>query len=354
MSRIPADVLVRCDGSSTIGMGHVVRCLALAVELRGRGLAVAFAVKEGPPATGEIERRGFPVVPGPEAADLEEPGAPAWIRRRLAETGARALVLDARDGLTRSVVASIRDGGVFVVDIDDPEDKRLEANLAVCPPVPQALALDPADFHGELLVGPEWILLRPELLAAAERRTPPAKPRVLVTMGGADPFGLTARAVRALSDLDPAVPVDVVLGPAFSGEAALETALRAARRAFDVIRAPADPLAVFGRAAIALACFGTTSYELALLGVPAVYVALTEDHAESASAFVEAGAALCLGLHDRVEDGAMLEAVRELLAAPERSPRMAEAGRKLVDGKGAAHVADRVAAALARQGEAAQ
>ena len=36
---------------------------------------------------------------------------------------------------------------------------------------------------------------------------------------------------------------------------------------------------------LAVASFGVTAYELAAVGVPAVYLCLTDDHAESAEAF---------------------------------------------------------------------
>ena len=41
-------VLIRCDGSSLVGFGHLVRCLALADELRDSTSAhIAFASLEG-------------------------------------------------------------------------------------------------------------------------------------------------------------------------------------------------------------------------------------------------------------------------------------------------------------------
>ena len=56
-----AQILIRCDGSHTVGLGHVVRCLALAEELRGRhDVDCAFALGADELAAEQIVGHGFP------------------------------------------------------------------------------------------------------------------------------------------------------------------------------------------------------------------------------------------------------------------------------------------------------
>ncbi|MBW1613303.1 MAG: hypothetical protein JRJ57_04875, partial [Deltaproteobacteria bacterium] len=82
-------------------------------------------------------------------------------------TKANVLILDVRDGLSKSVLRNIKQKfDIKIVTIDDPEDKRLEADLAFYPPVPQVKRIDWTGFTGELYVGWEWVILRREFVNA--------------------------------------------------------------------------------------------------------------------------------------------------------------------------------------------
>src|SRR5262249_15568430 len=90
-------ILVRCDASAEIGFGHVVRCLAVADELRALGCEVAFAMRRGPLGFQLVEERGFAVHRTPEAIDDR-----AWLGEVSRATAAAALVVDVRDQLSRA------------------------------------------------------------------------------------------------------------------------------------------------------------------------------------------------------------------------------------------------------------
>ena len=68
-------ILIRTDASIQIGTGHVMRCLTLADELRGRGAEVIFACREfDGNLCGYIEEKGYivhhlPVSDAPKQGD---------------------------------------------------------------------------------------------------------------------------------------------------------------------------------------------------------------------------------------------------------------------------------------------
>lgn len=102
-------------------------------------------------------------------------------------------------------------------------------------------------------------------------------------------------------------------------------------------------------ATVAVASLGVTAYELAACGVPAVLLSLTDDHAESASAFAAADIAISLGVHAGVADSAIADGVAALLADGARRAAMGARARALVDGRGAARIAAEIAAEAARR-----
>ena len=151
-------ILFRCDGSVGVGMGHVVRCLALADELQeNQSCNIHFAMRKSELGINKV-KESYPVIGSNEKAFYYA----NWLNECVKKVDARAIVFDVRDGLTRAVVKELRNNGVLIVTIDDPEDKRLEADLAFYPPVPQVKSIDWAGFTGELHIGWEWVILRKE------------------------------------------------------------------------------------------------------------------------------------------------------------------------------------------------
>lgn len=166
-------------------------------------------------------------------------------------------------------------------------------------------------------------------------------------MGGSDPAGLTLQALSAVDRLEDDFTATVVLGRGFVHEDALANWLASSSREYDIRGDVTDMADLMTQADMAIASFGVTAYELAPMAVPAVYLCLTEDHAESASALAAAGAAVTLGVHHRVDEATLSEHVAALLRDADRRADMATRASQLVDGRGAARVAalivDRIA-----------
>jgi spore coat polysaccharide biosynthesis protein SpsF len=332
--------LLRCDGDERLGLGHVSRCLAIAEELRdGHGWGVAFAVATGEAGIALTTRAGFPIE------RLADAGEELWLDSVIARRRPDALVLDVRTALGREAVARWRSGGTLTAVIDDTDERRLAADIAFFPPVPQVRRLDWAGFTGTVHVGWEWVPLRREF-AGRPPAPPQARPTVLVAMGGSDPAQLTLRSLVALDRVPGDIDIVVALGGGCSDEEAVAHAAVASRHRVHVHRDVADMAALMGAATVALASLGVTAYELAACGVPAVLLSLTDDHAESASAFADVGIAVSLGVHSHVGDAAIAGAVASLLADGPGRAAMSRRARSLVDGRGAARIAAALAAAL--------
>jgi spore coat polysaccharide biosynthesis protein SpsF len=98
---------------------------------------------------------------------------------------------------------------------------------------------------------------------------------------------------------------------------------------------------------LALASFGVTAYELAARGVPSIHLCLTEDHASSASAFMEQGMAVSLGVYDQVSVPVLANAAELMIGDEPGRARMSDTCLRNMDGKGAARVAMMIARRIA-------
>lgn len=324
MASTPKHVLIRCDAAPETGFGHVVRCLALADELRDRhGCQIDFAMLQGPQGVAQVQTQGYAVyTPEYQSDGLDED---RWLQDLVAKGRHQVLVLDVRTRLSCTAVQSIRESGVLVVTIDDPSERRLAADLAFYPPVPQVQRLDWTGFTGELFVGWDWVLLRPQFAQAARKarasmsKEKPQSQRedqrrtVLVSMGGSDPAGLTLMALEALEQLDINLRVLVVIGGGFMHETALHERLHTAKLQYEIYRNVTDMASLMAKADLAVASFGVTAYELAAMHVPTIYLCLTEDHALSACAFVSEGLGTSFGHYADLTLETLISAMNEFL-----------------------------------------
>lgn len=334
--RLTARFVLRCDASLELGMGHLVRCEALAEELIWRhGCEVRFALRGSDAAAAYAVKRGHDVIRMPDDVDRATPALVEAAR----QTHADAVVLDVRDPFPVACLASLRSQGVLLAAIDDESELRLAMDLVFSPPMPQIEALSWAGFTGTRHVGWEWVPLRREFAQAA-RCAPAGSGSLLVCMGGADPAGLTLQAIRALEGLDEPDAITVVVGDLFARGPELRALCARSRHAIAVQEAVTEMAALMRGSSLALASFGVLAYELAALGIPALHVSLTPDHALCAARFEEAGMARHAGLAEDLSEARLAEQVERLWRDREVRAAMSARARARVDGRGARRIAE--------------
>lgn len=212
---------------------------------------------------------------------------------------------------------------------------RLETELIVVPYVGAPRSLPTGS--GRLLGGAHWAIIDDRTRACADTERECGDRRVLVTAGGADPHGITELALEALLPAD-SLDVRCVIGPFFGEERASALRRRAERDGASVVVAPQDLCREFVWADLAVSATGLTKYELALHGLPAVFVSGDESQARAHAPFAEACTGIDMGTVARTEPAQLAAVVDDLLRDRGRRTKMAEAGRRLVDGRGAERV----------------
>lgn len=323
-------IIFRLDGGRSVGMGHIVRCHWLASALRDMdGGPISFCMNQDDIGISVVQSRGWPVL----RVAAEELGA--------ADGDTRMVVIDLPGGVSAEAVRCLRESNPrsLVVLMEGTCTGRIEADLVVSPierlPDPSSWR----GFRGERYEGPPYAILDPAF-ARVPRRLSSAvqEPRILVTMGGSDPFGLTLQALRALDNMEEIFSVTIAVGPAFLHDVELQTWLASARRHYECRRED-SLLHLMVNSDLALVSFGTTVYELAAAGVPAIALSITEDHAQAAEVFAQGGSLMHLGLFFAISAAQIQSAVREFLHDQQFRLRMAQRGQALIDGKGAERVA---------------
>lgn len=213
MSSALPRLIVRADGNARIGLGHVVRSMAVADVVRAEFTEVLVAVAEPLPALRAlVAANGFHLCP------LAEPSAAALVPL-LRPTDVVLL-----DGLAFDTAyqRAVRALGCRVVVIDDLHAYPMVADLVINHGPEATPALYTAPPETRYCLGPGFTMVRREFRERARQPWPvPRAASVLVCFGGADPQQFTHATLRALLGIDSVRAVGVVTGAAYQHGPAL-------------------------------------------------------------------------------------------------------------------------------------
>ncbi len=339
MSRL----LFRADAGRATGVGHVMRCLAIAETVRSGGDAVALSgsVDDVPWLSELLAGNGIELLePATDAEDLLMLGA----RRKCDAIVVDHYLLTGDLSGSPIPVASMVDGDFGARPADllvDPGMAALNSDAALC--------------------GPRYAPVRASVRAARLRRaartaadpTPwrhrPA--RILLVLGGTDPLGLTRLLADTLRDLPVRAAVTAVLArgqePSYEDLAISWRTAKgpagAGRSEGPCLVAPGPQLPeLLADADIVVSAAGTTTHELCHIGVPGALICVADNQRRGYDALVASKGAVGLGTAADVsaDPSSVTAAVAALLGDPDRYQRMSVTAGRLVDGEGAQRILD--------------
>jgi UDP-2,4-diacetamido-2,4,6-trideoxy-beta-L-altropyranose hydrolase len=312
-------IVIRCDASDTMGGGHAMRCLTLANALAGKGAEVVFVTASMPVALEErIAGAGHRIERIPPSPDLQREGS-EWEEPPLS---AEAQVTDA---IATGVAAGRSDWTIVdhylldahwhsaarafadhVLVIDDLANRSCDCDILL----DQTFGRSAEDYRelvprdARVLAGATYALLRPEFArersaALKRRRRDEGVRRILISMGTADPDGITARILHGVLAVVPECAIDVILG---SEASSLDHVRRLADSSPRIsVHVNSERMAELMRDAdIAMGAAGTTSWERCCLGLPTITHVLAENQRLVAANLERAGATVVADTLDTI------------------------------------------------------
>lgn len=313
--------LLRTDIGGNHGMGHAVRCLALAKALQARGAEVSFVTST--PALAVF------VAPFACVDTLFAPPLPKI----------DAYVVDTKDAdLSEDYYATVRRNGPKVVRIDHPSATPGACDLLIAPVAhwsPETVSRLRTAFGERFLYGLEYVMLAPEV--TAQTPVPYAEREhgmIVFCAGGSDPSGALAQMHTWAKDVLPDAHKYFCVGaqqdiPCGTGDGYVR---------FD--------RAYLAEASLAVCLFGVTPYECLSYRTPVLMLAHTEENCDGAQWLMRAsnGAAWWIGSLNIPEalttQGNFCASMQYAWTVSKL--RMHDASVNLLDGLGTQRVADAI------------
>ena len=333
-------VFIRCDGGTHIGMGHVVRCLALANMLRDY-FDVSFVLQETEESVYQwITQQGFRYTTLSRTTDYEMDctNLLAVLNEKDRNTG--VVVLDGYHFKT-TYQQAIQQLGYKVIAIDDLHSWHHTANAIINHAPDVSPSTYDCEAHTRLLLGLDYALLRPEILdASRSKRIVKQAKSFLISMGAADESNCTAffaqllvtqfphaevrllmsslnphyTAIQAIAEIHPQIKIYLNLNTHELTDALMQT---------DVVICPASTISI---EACAMGCSLITGYtapnQLGIL-----------------NGLINHGAAISLGAFQSLTETEALNCIRNFSEDINAREKQLKQQRTLIDGKSACRLA---------------
>ena len=311
------EIVFRTNGNSKVGMGHLIRCLALALELQKRSdCRISFLIGRAAKSASKISECGY------------------RIKYHLAN-GFADVIITSLPQIGLSYCRQLKEKAGLLVCLDDSEARRFSADIVVRGSVVPQLRDCDSGNRAKLLLGPDFMVLNRDF-QKFNRKNKKIKSKVrsiLITMGGSDVNNLTPKVMCALRGLKD-IKKTVIAGPVFKSIGRLKGAGDYILK-YDV----SNMAELMFSSDLIISGGGMSLYELACVGAPGIVLCQTNYQLLEANCFQKKGAVINLGPGRHVSEGAITSSVDDLLNKPKKRKMMSLAGKKLVDGRAAGRVA---------------
>ena len=281
------------ESSHARGMGHVFRSCVLADAFAAAGHAVKFYINDHAAALQLLQGRGivFDIVPLEDATQ-------DWETAAFARDAVDVWICDRHRTDIRSTMR-MKATNVPLVTFDDRGSGAAASDLHIA-----ALAFDPAEaLAGNRVVrGVSYLILGPQI--AAYRRPRTSAERIIVSLGGADTYGVTTKVMRLLSDAGRSATV--IVGPAFTH---LDDLTRATTPAFTIKRNVPSLLEEFAAHDLAVTGGGMTPFEANATGLPCIVIANEDFEVPVGRELQRLGGALFAGHHEHLDETLFSQAI---------------------------------------------
>ncbi|MBE7532518.1 MAG: UDP-2,4-diacetamido-2,4,6-trideoxy-beta-L-altropyranose hydrolase [Ardenticatenaceae bacterium] len=343
-------LLIRADGGTQMGTGHLMRCLALAQGWQEAGGEVLFVLAWEMPAIEErLRQEGMQVahLVGVVAGSEADAAATAVLAR---QHHARWIVVDGYH-FGSAYQKQIKEAGYSLLFIDDNAhadhyyaDLVLNQNIYA-----QAHLYQAREPYTRLLLGTSFALLRREFWPwrGWQRPMPEVARHLLVTLGGSDPDNVTLKVIQALQQLSGEWEAVIAVGGQNPHYQELVTAVGNDPRFHLRQNVPNMP-ELMAWADVAVSAGGSSCWELAFMQLPAAVVVLAPNQSPIAQALQHDGCVVNLGDHTVLTTSIILMVLESLVCDRDHYRVMSMRGRQLVDGLGT----DRVLAQFQRASHA--
>lgn len=347
-------IAIRADGGPSIGMGHIMRCLNLAIELRLLGCEIFFIskIKEG---ILKIINSGFTAIPLEYNDNIKnikgfEYGDKAELKTEcnniiniINEYSLDAIIVDSYN-VDDNYLLTIKKHVKKLCYIDDVNEFVYPVDVLINGNVTGKLYRYHKFYDNEIMfLGTEYNLTRQEFRDIPQKKINKNIKEIMITVGGADPQNATIKLLdiinqhKVLADKK----INVIVGPAFTNIDVIKNySLHFSN--LNVMENVHTMSKIMMSSDIAISAGGSTLYELCACGVPTIALIFAENQKGIVEYLEKANLIFSAGWFNELRPEKFQLILNNLICDNSIRENMSKSMQNLIDGYGAKRLADQL------------
>jgi UDP-2,4-diacetamido-2,4,6-trideoxy-beta-L-altropyranose hydrolase len=272
-------VAFRVEGEPNIGLGHVMRCMALAQSFVTYGHEVFFFMSQrSQHFCGNRTDWQGEILAIPEAiADIDKTAELDWLITQCTDLRVDWLVLDGYQ-FDQAYRYALQSNAFKLAIFDDMNNSgALYADMLINGALNAALhRYQLTAPKASLAIGQGYQVLRQEFLQPMNKKWSDRKSLTLM-FGGSDPPNLTLLALQSLSNVNASMPITIITGAAYAGLGDLSDLIKSSELDITHLHDCQHMAAVLVTTKLALSAAGGSQFELLACATPSILVVVAEN-----------------------------------------------------------------------------
>lgn len=278
-------IMIYADGGSKVCMGHIMRTMTLALELRKNNIDVIF-VTSSKDAVEFVNSNGFQIIKI-ECLDYRK------LVELALEYAVNGIMVD-KFGFKNWEHQLLVDNVGFMIQIDDFLYDG-PANLVINSTIDEK----PKDKENIWLCGGKYALIRNEF--SYNDRNYNSKPQnILITTGYGDPGNIHLKMIELIENILPNIKMHIVVGGGYLTKELLYSLARDNPNMI-LYENLTDLSGLMKKNDIAISAAGTSLYELAAAGMPTIAFSLYDNQVDNIIRVEKKGSILSLGWYEQID-----------------------------------------------------
>lgn len=315
------DVIIRCDGNSKIGMGHIFRTLNLASVLIKNNYDILF-LTVNTSVKSLIKKKGFECKLFP-LKTLDQ-------KKFLTNINSNILILDKKSESTLIINQYKKISKVFfTIDYIGKNKNLIPLGVNI---------LYPKSGSMKNFSGLEYAILNNNFKQS--KKIKKSVNSIIILQGGADTDCFIPKIITALDESPHPFQITAIIGPSFRCYNELKIAEKNCTRSLVILKNISNMYFEMLKHDMAITAGGMTLLELARCGIPCLVLGSEKQEEETAIFMQKYGFGLNLGFSKKFPKKQLLKQTNFLIENYNLRKSMNKIGSKLIDGKGSTRVAN--------------